>query len=78
MTGQHQAELCGAAAADNSFYNTKGGRGARVKGNVHLQKETQLTVLVGQKATGGGGGGGTFVVFAADGSPLAVASERMI
>ena len=73
MTGQYQAELCGASGADNSFYNTKGGSGARVKGSIHLQKGTQLTVLVGQKATGGGGGGGTFIVFAADGSPLAVA-----
>lgn len=63
MTGQYQAELCGAS----------GGRGARVKGSIHLQKGTQRKVLVGQKATGGGGGGGTFVVFAADGSPLAVA-----
>ena len=63
MTGQYQVELCGAP----------GGRGARVKGSIHLQKGTQRKVLVGQKATGGGGGGGTFVVFAADGSPLAVA-----
>ena len=63
MTGQYQVELCGAS----------GGRGARVKGSIHLQKGTQRKVLVGQKATGGGGGGGTFVVFAADRSPLAVA-----
>ena len=73
MTGQYQAELCGASGVDNIFYNSKGGRGARVKGSIHLQKGTQLTVLVGQKAIGGGGGGGTFVVFAADVSPLAVA-----
>lgn len=73
MTGQYQAELCGASGADNSFFNTKGGRGARVKGSIHLQKGTQRKVLVGQKATGGGVGVGTFVVFAADGSPLAVA-----
>ena len=73
MTGQYQAELCGASGVDNSFYNTKGGRGARVKGSIHLQKGTQLTVLVKEEAFGGGGGGGTFVVFAADGSPLAVA-----
>ena len=73
MTGKYQAELCGASGADNGFYNTRGGRGAKVKGSVHLQKGTQLRVLVGQEATGGGGGGGTFVVFAADGKPLAVA-----
>ena len=73
VTGQYQAELCGASGVDNSFYNTKGGRGARVKGSIHLEKGTQRTVLVGQKATGGGGGGGTFVVFAADGSRLALA-----
>lgn len=73
VTGKYQAELCGASGADNGFYNTRGGRGAKVKGSVHLQKGTQLRVLVGQEATGGGGGGGTFVVFAADGKPLAVA-----
>ena len=72
VTGQYQAELCGASGADNGFYNTRGGRGARVKGNVDLRKGTQLRVLVGQEAPGGGGGG-TFVVFAADGKPLAVA-----
>ena len=69
----NQVELCGASGADNGFYDTRGRRGASVKGSVHLKKGTQLSVLVVQKATGGGRGGGTFVVFAADGKPLAVA-----
>ena len=49
---RNQAEQGGALGANN------GGRGARVKGSVRLQKGTQLRVLVGQEATGGGGGGG--------------------
>ena len=73
VAGQYHLELCGATGADFSGLNTKGGRGAKVKGNVHLEQGTQLTVLVGQQATGGGGGGGTFVVFAVDGRPLAIA-----
>ena len=55
---RNQAEQCGALGANNGFYNTRGGRGARVKGSVRLQKGTHLRVLVGQEATGGGGGGG--------------------
>ena len=73
VTGKYQFELCGASGNDNRVWNTKGGLGARVKGSIHLDKGTKLTVLVGQKATKGGGGGGTFVVFAADNSPLAIA-----
>ena len=73
MTAQYHLELCGASGAGNSDFDTKGGRGAKVQGNVHLQQGTELTVLVGQHGKGGGGGGGTFVVFAVDGSPLAVA-----
>ena len=42
----NQAELCGALGANNGFYNTRGGRGARVKGSVRLQKGTQLRVLI--------------------------------
>ena len=72
VTGQYHLELCGATGADHGGYYTKGGRGARIKGSVHLEQGTQLTVLVGQQATGGGGGG-TFVVFAADDRPLAIA-----
>lgn len=73
MTAQYRLELCGASGAGQSVFDTKGGRGAKVQGNAHLQQGTELTVLVGQHGKGGGGGGGTFVVFAADGSPLAVA-----
>ena len=73
MTGKYQLELCGASGGDNSGRNTKGGLGARVKGSIHLDQGTKLTVLVGQTEINGGGGGGTFVVFAADSSPLAIA-----
>ena len=73
VSGQYYLELCGASGADYDALYTKGGKGARAQGMVHLEQGTQLTVLVGQKATGGGGGGGTFVVFAADDSPLAIA-----
>ena len=69
----NQAKLCGASGADNGFYNTRGGRGARVKESVQLQNGTQLRVLARQEATGRGGGRGTFVVFAADGKLLAAA-----
>ena len=72
-TGQYDVELCGATGADHNAFYTKGGRGARVQGRVYLEQGTQVTVLVGQQATDGGGGGGTFVVFAGDGRPLAVA-----
>ena len=72
MTAQYHLELCGASGTEQSIFNTKGGRGANVQGHVHLQQGTELTVLVGQHGKGGGGGG-TFVVFAVDGSPLAVA-----
>ena len=65
--------MCGASGADNSALKTKGGRGANVQGSVHLLKGTVVVGLVGQVGKGGGGGGGTFVVFADDGSPLAVA-----
>ena len=68
-----QAKLCGASGADHGFYNTRGGRGARVKGSFQLQNGTQLRVLARQEATGMGGGRGTFVVFAADGKLLAAA-----
>ena len=44
----NQAQLRGSSGADNGFYNTRGGRGARVKGSVHIQKGTQLSVFVGQ------------------------------
>ena len=74
MTAYYHLKLYGASGADNNIFYTKGGRGARVQGSVHLQKGTQLTVLVGQLGKGGGGGGGTFVVFANYGSPLAVAA----
>lgn len=73
MTGQYQLEVCGASGGGRPSYGTKGGVGARVQGDIHLEQGTLLTVLVGQKATGGGGGGGTFVVFATDNSPLAIA-----
>ncbi|KAL9975575.1 hypothetical protein ACROYT_G012751 [Oculina patagonica] len=73
VTAQYHLDLCGASGADNNNLYTKGGRGAKVQGSVHLQQGTQLTVLVGQLGKGGGGGGGTFVVFADGGSPLAVA-----
>ena len=73
VTAQYQLELCGASGAENNLLKTKGGRGAKVQGSVHLQQGTELTVLVGQQGKGGGGGGGTFVVFAVDGNPLAVA-----
>ena len=73
VTAQYHLELCGASGAGHSISKTKGGRGARLQGNVQLQQGTKLTVLVGQHGKGGGGGGGTFVVFAVDGSPLAVA-----
>ena len=73
MTAHYHVELCGASGAEHNFFKTKGGIGAKVQGTVHLQKGTELTVLVGQYGEGGGGGGGTFVVFAVDGSPLAVA-----
>ncbi|KAL9975574.1 hypothetical protein ACROYT_G012750 [Oculina patagonica] len=73
VTAQYQLELCGASGADFTDLGTKGGRGAKLRRSVHLQKGAQLTVLVGQDGLGGGGGGGTFVVFADDGSPLAVA-----
>lgn len=73
VTAQYHLELCGASGAGHNIFKTKGGRGAKVQGNFNLQQGTELTVLVGQHGKGGGGGGGTFVVFAVDGSPLAVA-----
>ena len=72
LTAQYHLELCGASGAGNNMFKTKGGRGAKVQGNIHLLQGAELTVLVGQHGKGGGGGG-TFVVFAVDGSPLAVA-----
>ena len=73
VTAHYHLELCGASGGDENYFNTKGGRGAKLQGSVHLRKGRQLTVLVGQPGERGGGGGGTFVVFADDGSPLAVA-----
>ncbi|KAJ7381820.1 hypothetical protein OS493_038858 [Desmophyllum pertusum] len=73
VTGQYHLELCGATGGDYSALDTNGGRGAKVQGSVNLHQGTQIIVLVGQRGKGGGGGGGTFVLFATDGSPLAVA-----
>ncbi|XP_068678111.1 ALK tyrosine kinase receptor-like [Montipora foliosa] len=73
VTGKYIFELCGASGGDHPHYNTEGGRGARIRGSIHLLQGTQLTVLVGQSKVNNGGGGGTFVVYAADNSPLAIA-----
>ena len=71
-------EACGAQGGGSTgFPSKKGGLGARVVCRAAVRPGERLAGRVGRaggtaKATGGGGGG-SFVVRAADGSPLAVA-----
>ena len=71
-TGVYQIEARGASGGqgkNKSKVLTAGGRGARIMGNFHLERGTQLKILVGQqgvtvstfKQTSGTGGGGSFV-----------------
>lgn len=77
FTGRFRVEACGASGGKGSG-GMKGGRGAKVSGNVTLTKGKKLIVLVGQRGSPqsdsyqGSGGGGTFVVISQVG-PLLVA-----
>lgn len=72
LTGSYHVDMCGASGG-----GSKGGKGARVNGTVHLKEGTKLIVLVGQRGTErppnrGSGGGGSFVVFSSNSTPLSI------
>ena len=71
-TSIYSIEVYGAEGGDD------GGLGARMYGEFSLTAGTELKILVGQAGGSldglhGSGGGGTFVVYAADDSPLIIA-----
>ena len=73
LTGYYHVDICGASGG-----GTKGGKGARVNGTVHLKEGTKLIVLVGQRGhrhpfRHGSGGGGSFVFFPPNSTPLSIA-----
>ena len=77
FTGRFSVEACGASGGNG--FNKDGGKGAKVSGDLTLNKGQKLIVLVGQKGYSqdvhhpGSGGGGTFVFLSSQGKPLLVA-----
>lgn len=67
ITAKFIVEACGASGGDGTTANIRGGRGAKVKGELRLAKGERLKIIVGQRGltkgaqNHGGGGGGTFV-----------------
>lgn len=76
-TGQYDLEACGAAGG-SGYSGVEGGKGAQIRGEIFLSRETLVRILIGQRgqsnsdSAGGSGGGGTFVV-ANSSEPVAIA-----
>ena len=77
ISGKYRVEACGASGGDRSF-SKKGGKGAKVSGEVALTKGDKLVIVIGQRGSTpnvhypGSGGGGTFV-FSSNSVPILVA-----
>ena len=82
--GTYKIEAWGASGGegDDTYNNTRPGKGARMSGHFTLSANNLLKILVGQQggtgssssAKAGGGGGGSFVHNASTNSPLIVAA----
>eukprot|EP01052_Picozoa_sp_SAG31_P016156 SAG31_NODE_1060_length_10111_cov_17.871354_8_plen_303_part_00 len=79
--------IIAAGARGGSHHGQRGGRGAVMQGDFHLEEGTRLRILVGQEGTshecggcdwGSGGGGGTFVVIDPEGGLGAVQDDNIL
>jgi PEP-CTERM motif len=65
VSGEYAIELLGAGGGNSSFFDSVGGLGAEVSGDIFLTKGEELTLFAGDQGGSGtyagGGGGGSFL-----------------